>query len=564
MNDHLALPSPLVPADQAAAQSRRRARRQANPKWANIDPHYQGSLDGLCGLYAVINAVVPLCPELTENRCKDLFAALMAALCKRRRDPVAMVCAGLGTKGLRRLLKRAVRFAAEELGVTLQVEGFAPEPATVDELWTAIRDAITASSVAIVGLSGRTGHWTVAIGVTPKSMRLLDSDGQRFLRRARCRFGVADSNYGISPEDIFVLRRRDGGASQEKERAAYRGRGRSVKRDQDRSVSGPAARSPADIRRALTDANISYAGLDGLLIALCRAEPRLLPFLTEGDRATRHYVGLCLAAVALRPPTAAELAELAGRIAFVSRRFLLGRLWGRDLGDPKRLARIAIDLMTAPQYRTLARLLADPVGRRRLAELPEITKFALNRLAEPPFRSAPAFNGRLIADLGVNQLLFIADGLVRLRPDLAPEDIHRRLNAFAGRDGIDRLIARLLIDLPLPAPPWPGEAGLSPILTVRELRQAGLRFANCLNRPAIWSTALRGDSAYYICDDERPLIAGFAFNRLFSNWYLQDLAGRNEAQPTAAQHRRIALAFAKAGIADLSKGGPATLMLEGL
>jgi hypothetical protein len=41
-----------------------------------IKPYRQSRLDGLCGTYALINALRLLCPRLDEDACEQVFCAL--------------------------------------------------------------------------------------------------------------------------------------------------------------------------------------------------------------------------------------------------------------------------------------------------------------------------------------------------------------------------------------------------------------------------------------------------------------------------------------------------------
>ena len=41
-----------------------------------MDPYCQGDLDGLCGLYAIINALCALCPEIDEDIALGMFGHL--------------------------------------------------------------------------------------------------------------------------------------------------------------------------------------------------------------------------------------------------------------------------------------------------------------------------------------------------------------------------------------------------------------------------------------------------------------------------------------------------------
>ena len=42
----------------------------------SFKPYRQGDLDGLCGIYAIINAVSFLCPEMDRETARDLFRVL--------------------------------------------------------------------------------------------------------------------------------------------------------------------------------------------------------------------------------------------------------------------------------------------------------------------------------------------------------------------------------------------------------------------------------------------------------------------------------------------------------
>ena len=44
-----------------------------------LRPYRQGQLDGLCGIYALVNALRLLCPRLDEEACEAVFCALIKA-----------------------------------------------------------------------------------------------------------------------------------------------------------------------------------------------------------------------------------------------------------------------------------------------------------------------------------------------------------------------------------------------------------------------------------------------------------------------------------------------------
>ena len=53
-----------------------------------LNPYRQGRLDGLCGVYALINALRLLCPRLDEDACERAFCALIRARARQAYFPV--------------------------------------------------------------------------------------------------------------------------------------------------------------------------------------------------------------------------------------------------------------------------------------------------------------------------------------------------------------------------------------------------------------------------------------------------------------------------------------------
>ena len=86
-----------------------------------IKPYRQGRLDGLCGVYALVNALRLLCPRLDEDTCEQVFSVLVKARTRQTASPLAVISAGLSRRELLQLLDPWQHFAAKELGVTLTV-----------------------------------------------------------------------------------------------------------------------------------------------------------------------------------------------------------------------------------------------------------------------------------------------------------------------------------------------------------------------------------------------------------------------------------------------------------
>ena len=176
-----------------------------------IRPLQQGDLDGLCGVYAIINAIRHLCPEVDTEHSRELFIAMMQArheLALRR--PLVFVYDGLGRRPLTALANAAIEHLAHTAGIDIEVEWLAPAKggrSSLPTLWRKLSAHIGSTGIAIVGLAGRTSHWTVVIDITCKQMRLLDSDGLSVLRRSRCSPRPGAHHHSIEPGNILLVKR---------------------------------------------------------------------------------------------------------------------------------------------------------------------------------------------------------------------------------------------------------------------------------------------------------------------------------------------------------------------
>jgi hypothetical protein len=146
-------------------------------------PFEQDDLDGLCSVYAVVNAVrLAAHPHrrLSVAECRGLFAALLAELADEGRLR-GFVAAGLGPRVLARLLRRAGRWLRKHHGLALEVRRpFAKrdQPQPEKCLRVLAEHLARPGTAAIVGSDE---HWTVIRGVTPRRLLLADSNGRRHL-----------------------------------------------------------------------------------------------------------------------------------------------------------------------------------------------------------------------------------------------------------------------------------------------------------------------------------------------------------------------------------------------
>lgn len=178
---------------------------------AAIEPMVQGDLDGLCGLYSIINAIRLLEPQLEEEAAVDLMGTLLAALGRRRGDARSVVMGGIRPRRMRRLLKTAAQFARESLGVDVSARRLSADIGRAGNLQTvqsALAVRLATGCVAIVRLVHEDhAHWTVMRAVDGTRALLFDSDGLKELRWTSDALASDEAAYRVTAHKIFLLTR---------------------------------------------------------------------------------------------------------------------------------------------------------------------------------------------------------------------------------------------------------------------------------------------------------------------------------------------------------------------
>src|SRR3954453_2547039 len=172
-----------------------------------IRPYRQGRLDGLCGIYALVNALRLLCPRLDEDGGERVFCALIKARTRQAASPLAVISGGLSRRELLKLIEPWQRFVAKKLGITLTVKRLKVSDPTLGGIWRGLCQALDGQSVVIIGLDGAERHWTVAYAATERTLRVADSCGLRTILRSQCTVGRTSLRYQLRPSEVLVVRR---------------------------------------------------------------------------------------------------------------------------------------------------------------------------------------------------------------------------------------------------------------------------------------------------------------------------------------------------------------------
>lgn len=175
-----------------------------------LAPFTQGDLDSLCGVYCVMNAVRFLFPELGREKSIGLFQVLSESLTTNRVTAHETVGLGIEISTVQALVEAACAYLQEVLETPIIAATLASKIRRFDDLWAALGEGVGDNQVAIIGLSGRHDHWTVAYRMTARTIRLFDSDAMKVLQRARCSLRDPRVPYQIDPDEIILIRRGGG------------------------------------------------------------------------------------------------------------------------------------------------------------------------------------------------------------------------------------------------------------------------------------------------------------------------------------------------------------------
>jgi len=184
-------------------------------------PYWQGELDGLCGIYSVINGLLWALHTLRSQRstrarqvrpltmgeCHDLFSSLLVCMILHH-ETVQPAVDGLNSRDLAQLLRRGAHWLAERRAMRLSVVRPFHRRLRVpaNELRKAMGDHLAKpGTAAIIGIDPPWHHWTVATSVSPTRLKLLDSSGEQFVSLRERRPRSADDVGLVRPPLVYLL-----------------------------------------------------------------------------------------------------------------------------------------------------------------------------------------------------------------------------------------------------------------------------------------------------------------------------------------------------------------------
>lgn len=189
------------------------SKAQKKGKRKPIKPKIQGDLDGLCGVYSVINAMRAVCKRKHVDK-ERLFKHLLHTLEKDTSIKDAMLT-GTYKSHIDHMLKAATTYIGKKHGSKIAVQPLFKRKTKLrlGDYWKTVQAFLNESNrgCILIGYRGKHDHWTVVHDVTDDALKLLDSGGSKRIRRSSCQLGKPSCNkyYYLLPSQVWGIRLQD-------------------------------------------------------------------------------------------------------------------------------------------------------------------------------------------------------------------------------------------------------------------------------------------------------------------------------------------------------------------
>lgn len=172
----------------------------------NMLPYEQGYLDGLCGVYSIINATRLLVKTISEEKCMKLFRECLTHM-EKKKSLSKVITAGISKSEVWSILKNVVMV---NYSITCKNPFRGVNKMNVEDFFGEIQTFLEADEkrAVIVGFyCPDWDHWTVIRSVSPKRVSLFDSSMMKTINISRCALGKKSKGkpYKFVLKETFFL-----------------------------------------------------------------------------------------------------------------------------------------------------------------------------------------------------------------------------------------------------------------------------------------------------------------------------------------------------------------------
>jgi hypothetical protein len=173
-----------------------------------MKPFRQGDLDGLCGVYAVLNALKALGYRENHEGWQVILSEIITYL-HESKESTFFFTDGINTPDMSRILKH---IACLNRDIVYSKPFHSKADITLSELWDTLSLYLNSKihRTAILCVQGHhCGHWTVVSSLSKKRITFFDSSDMEWVNRSRCTTTDLTTNHSILlyPATLFLLER---------------------------------------------------------------------------------------------------------------------------------------------------------------------------------------------------------------------------------------------------------------------------------------------------------------------------------------------------------------------
>ena len=148
-------------------------------------PYQQGDLDGLCGIYATINAAKLISNIINTEEWQEIFLKILKLQIKQRKSVLFMVH-GLNDSKVGKILQRII---SHNLHIKYKRPFKRRKKVGISEYWDHLYEFLNGQDQrsAIIWYETRNQcHWTAVADITLNRLYLFDSIGRKTINRKLC------------------------------------------------------------------------------------------------------------------------------------------------------------------------------------------------------------------------------------------------------------------------------------------------------------------------------------------------------------------------------------------